>query len=140
MSSVEYVERLYLSNNDNIIDIKWPQKVDYIYFPTLVTYLSDIEFPNDLKGLFFSSLTKIYDIKLPDNLEQLGLRNLEFYDKLQLPSNLKILFISSLDVIKDFTIYDDLEVYIDDKLVNKESLNNYCNVKKKREKTCAKLI
>ena len=134
MSSIEYVKTLLVNNNFDVFNIRWPQKIDNVHFNDLTLISPNFEFPNNLEGLYLCNLKKIYDLKFPDNIKILNLMNLEKFENLELPGNLKKLYIPSLDVIKGLTIYDDLNVYADYKLVHSEYLNIYCNVIKREKK------
>ena len=134
MSSIEYVETLQVNNLFDVFNIRWPQKIDNVHFDDLTSISSNFQFPNNLEGLYLPNLKEIYDLKFPDNIKILNLMNLKTFDNLELPSNLKALYIPSLDVIKGLTIYDDLNVYANYKLVHSEYLNIYCNVIKRDKK------
>ena len=134
MSSIEYVETLSVDNLHDVFNIRWPQKIDNVHLENLISISSTFKFPNNLEGLYLLDLKEIYDLKFPDNIKILNLMNLEKFDNLKLPCNLKTLYIPSLDAIKGLTIYDDLNVYANYKLVHSEYLNIYCNVIKRDKK------
>ena len=123
-----------MNNDFNVFNIKWPQRIDSLNFPSLCSISSNTKLPDNLKNLYLNNLKEIDGLKLPDNLELLSLNQIKSFNNIILPSNLRALYVSSLDVIKDLTIYDDLRLFADGKLVHSDFLYFYCNVIK-RDKT-----
>ena len=134
LSTIEYVKHLTINNNFDVFNIKWPQRIDSLNFPSLCSISSNIKLPDNLKNLYLNNLKEIDGLKLPDNLELLSLNQIKSFNNIILPSNLRALYVSSLDVLKDLTIYDDLRIFADGKLVHSDFLYFNCNVIK-RDKT-----